>query len=450
MDKFARKPSNDPVQEKLRQSKAVWNKEVSAFIGDLINFKKLMNGWPNKFHMEKSFIKDPIPSDPATILGVLAADFQELAQKGNGIIEQQAAYSKQRKQKQLKQAPGPTPTTTPAAPDLAQQLSAASQDYQLVAEGSNPLSRFYSSFKGPWFGGSPEARARKYRLSMLRTAAILEKELKRFEAQILGSSGESIFIASKYLIQIENHIRFINNALAAFVGANTPTSPPAENASKATAETMVEDFKKNYGNFVDMDRGLSDKLSQLVLQMMDPSTSNSTVYDEIIATYKDIVADLNRKNNTSGNSLKEILLTKQASIEVIAQNIVNKWLGKAKHNISPFDKTSAIRLDVNKASEDLRDSLNKLMNSLEQAINPTEIAAFVKEMNEKYVHIKELMRPLEDTIRGQLFDKTFVNLLEDKRITDYPTNLSQKEKDHLQRMMQTRQFRDVTNLYGKK
>jgi hypothetical protein len=450
MEKFGRKPSNDPVQEQLRQSKAVWNKEVSAFIGDLINFKKLMNGWPNKFHMEKSFIKDPIPSDPNTILGVLAADFQELAQKGAGLIEKQVEYSKKRKQKQLKPPSGGAPITT----DLAQQLSAASADYQLIAEGSNPFSRFYSSLKGPWFGGSPEARARKYRLSMLRTGAVLVKELRRFEAQILGSSGESIFVASKYLIQIENHIKFINNALSAFVGANTSTSIsaslPEKSTSKATAEAMAEDFEKNYGNFVDMDRGSSEKLSKLVLQMMDPAISNNAIYDEVIATYKKIIDDLNHKNNTNGNSLKEILMTKKASIEVVAQNIVNKWLGKVKHNISPFDKTSAIRLDISKASEELRTILDHLMNSLEKSISPEEIVNSVKEMNEKYVYIKELMGPLEDTIRGQLFDKTFVGLLENKQLTDYPSNLSNKEREHLQRMLQTRQFRDVTNLYGKK
>jgi hypothetical protein len=65
MIKSARKPSSDPVQEKLRQSKAVWNKEVSIFVNDLIHCKKLMNGWPSKFHMEKSFIKEPIPADPS-------------------------------------------------------------------------------------------------------------------------------------------------------------------------------------------------------------------------------------------------------------------------------------------------------------------------------------------------------------------------------------------------
>src|SRR6478736_333926 len=97
MIKIARKPSSDPIQEKLRQMKAQWNKDVSVFITDLINLKKTMNGWPSKFNMERSFIKDPIPSDPNTIIGVLASDFQELAQRGNAIVQQQLEYSKTRR-----------------------------------------------------------------------------------------------------------------------------------------------------------------------------------------------------------------------------------------------------------------------------------------------------------------------------------------------------------------
>ena len=53
----------DPAQEKLRQSKAAWNKSVSAFINDVIHFKKLMNGWPSKYFKERSKITLPIPAD---------------------------------------------------------------------------------------------------------------------------------------------------------------------------------------------------------------------------------------------------------------------------------------------------------------------------------------------------------------------------------------------------
>lgn len=451
MDKYARKPSNDPAQEKLRQTKAVWNKEVSAFINDVINLKKMMNGWPSKFHMEKSFIKDPIPKDPASILGVLASDFQDIAQRGNAIIEQQLEYSKHRKQKQPKQAPGvPAPSIpeAPSAPNLTQQL-AAHLEYQLVAEGSNPFTRLYSTLKGPWFGNSPEVRARKYRLSMLRTCTLLEKELKSFEAEILGSSAESIFIASRILIQIENHLRFLNSAIDAFNVSQG--GPAALSPSLGEAKKVLEDFKRNYANFTDLDKSLVDKLSSLMLNFIPAEEAEqSKMVPEILSTYQAILADANSKHGTTAASLKDILMAKSASLEVIAKNIVHKWLGKAKHNVVPFDKTSAIRLDVNKNSEEIRDILDKLMNSLEVGLNQVEITNHITDLNRKFESIKLLMRPLEDTIRNKLFDKTFLDLLDDKKLSDYSSNLSKNEKERLQRMIQTRQFRNMTQDYSRK
>src|SRR4030042_2684905 len=99
MIKTARKPSTDPAQEKLRNDKAAWNKDVSAFVNDIIHLKKLMNGWPSKFYMERSFIKDPMPADPTTIIGSLLSDYQYIAERGNKIVEEQLNYSKTRKKK---------------------------------------------------------------------------------------------------------------------------------------------------------------------------------------------------------------------------------------------------------------------------------------------------------------------------------------------------------------
>lgn len=448
MDKFARKPSSDPAQEKLRQNKAVWNKEVSAFINDLINLKKMMNGWPSKFHMEKSFIKDPIPADPSSILGVLASDFQDLAQRGNTIIEQQLEYSKNRKQKQPKQVAGPAPSPS-SPPSLTQQL-VASSEYQLVAEGSNPLTRFYSTLKGPWFGGSPEARARKYRLSMLKSATTLEKELKRLEATILGSSGESIFVAGRLLLQIESHLKFMNNALAAFgFEKSKPEGSKTSDASLQYVENILGDFKKNYLNFTDLDKSLVDKLANLRLSFMPLSKEDQVrMVPEIVAAYQAILNDANQKHGTNASSLTDILMaSKTASLETVAQNIVDKWLGQLKHNVVPFDKTSPIRLDINKASESARDILDKLMDSLEKGINEIEIGSYLEALNEKFIEIRALMRPLEATIQNKLFDKEFVNLLERNKLTDYPSDLSSKQKDQLQKMLQTRQFRELTQTY---
>ena len=97
----ARKKSLDPIQEELREKKSVWNKEVSEFINNLIQFKKLINGSPSKFHMEKSKIFESIPDNPVSILDSLTENFRDISVKGNEIISQQIDYSKVRKKKSI-------------------------------------------------------------------------------------------------------------------------------------------------------------------------------------------------------------------------------------------------------------------------------------------------------------------------------------------------------------
>lgn len=155
MLKEGRKPSNDPAQEKLRQGKTVWNKEVSSFINDLIHVKKLMNGWPSKYYKERSKIIAPVPVDAASILNGLASQFQELSQQGASLAQQQAEYAKNRRQKRVDQGtqtlnkldekygptesiiPPPLAPTAPAGGDLAAKLSMWEKKYELVVKGTN-------------------------------------------------------------------------------------------------------------------------------------------------------------------------------------------------------------------------------------------------------------------------------------------------------------------------
>lgn len=222
IEKSARKPSSDPAQEKLRQDKASWNKEVSLFLNDVIHLKKMMNGWPSKFFKERSRITQPIPADPATIISTLANDFQELAQRGESLVQEQLSYSKSRRQKQPKAPVTPgTPTTpeaqAPAAPtappttapptgaDLSKQLAAWETKYSLVAEASNPISRFITRLLTPTIGFGEGARIRRLRMTLLRGCVETLKALKRLQKEIVKSSDNSIAESHKIMTDVWNH-----------------------------------------------------------------------------------------------------------------------------------------------------------------------------------------------------------------------------------------------------
>lgn len=363
MLKEARKPSTDPAQEKLRQNKAAWNKEVSAFINDLIHLKKMMNGWPSKFYQQRSRIGEPIPADPATIIGSLAGDFQELAQKGNVIVQEQLNYSKGRRKKQPK-APSlvsPTATTTPAAqtpeptkPDLATQLSmSAAADkfeskYGLVSEASNPITRFFTRLLTPTRGISEAARIRRFRMDMLKASAKTYKSLSRLQAAIVGSSKDSATQAHKQMQQTWNDWSLVTRGFSVYksvmpaqitdAGGDLPppdldlpeekpsdldkfetepaVSPPPPMPAGSSSETLILakaaiiDCKK-----VSSKPSFMEQLPPNFFSTMDPligkfttvpAASRGVWAEAIVKEHRRLVSMLNQKFGVSGGSLSQI------------------------------------------------------------------------------------------------------------------------------------------------
>lgn len=218
IQKTARKPLKDPAAERLVQNKANWNKEVSGFINDLIHLKKMMNGWPSKFYKERSSLSQPIPADPATIIGSLAGDFQDIAQRGNSLVQEQMKLVQERQQrlqnKQQQKAqqpaqpeapagpatPPPAPGGAPSGTDLTKQLAASFETkYGLVAEGSNPISRFFTRLLTPTMGTSEAARIRKYRMSLLDECAKAYKDMGKLQVEIVKPSKESLHSSNNML-----------------------------------------------------------------------------------------------------------------------------------------------------------------------------------------------------------------------------------------------------------
>lgn len=498
MEKIARKPSQDPLQEKLRQNKALWNKDVSAFVNDLIHFKKMMNGWPSKFFKERSRISDPVPADPSTIIGSLAGDFQEIVNRGNALIQEQMNYSKNRRKAQPKQLNLPltqqpqnktekTPETS--QPDLSKQLSlglsANYNEYYLISEASNPLSRFFARLLAPAIGSSEKARVRKYRMSLLNSALNIFHNMNKMQASVVGSGPQSIFLASKLMDKVEDNWTFLASGFQTFAEAlpngvvdaggeivipNTDkvvTSPtPILNQQLLSdpdvikAMSLIQDFKSNADNFSGI---IPKKLRQMIMKfdMGEPSTKKELAA-EIISDYMSLVANLAFKHKTpNATSLADILFQsiqnptsneKKATsqLEIVAQDLLKRWVGKTKHQINPFDKTSAMRLDVYKKTQETKVSLDKIMNSLEKDMEIATLQPLMQQVSNNITQIRNLMRGLTSTIRGMGYQPEFMNLLEKGQLGDYGVNLDPKQKERLDRMLKLKQMRDITNMYSRR
>lgn len=506
--KTARKPSQDPVQEKLRQNKALWNKEVSTFVNDLIHLKKMMNGWPSKFYKERSRIIDPIPADPATIIGSLANDFNEIAQKGNSIVQEQVNYAKVRRKKQPKQLNLPNVSQTPQAPaepapDLSKQLSlpaVASSEYELISEASNPLTRFFARILNVGIGGSEKARIKKYRMSLLTAAAQSYKDLEKLQANVVGSGAKSIFLSSQLLGKIENNWVFFTNGFATYkdtmpnegkgvdTGGDLPApdlgkpkgQEPAHAPSVAAPPSAGTEFNLDEAELIINDyrntnvSGLYDKfppekfqrfhaIANKYLTATDPH-KKVMLSKDLAAQYHALRAALNKTFGTNGSTLSEIVssvkpetppppippaaASHEDQLEKLAQDFLKRWYGKTKHQLSPFDKTSAMRLDMYNKADETKKLLDEIMNHLEKDLIVDVLSPLVNKISLNMMILKKTMSGLEATVRGVGFEQPFMSLLEKGRIGDHAIDLTPEQKKKLQRALELRRMRDLTNMYS--
>lgn len=173
----------------------------------------------------------------------------------------------------------------------------------------------------------------------------------------------------------------------------------------------------------------------------------------LLKEYNNVINEANKKNNTSEKSLNDIFIAKEnkpTPLESTAQNFLTKYLGKAKHQINPFDKTSAFRLEVYEITEKTLDEVDDIMDLVEDGM---DVDALVKHFAQVEINISELRRimdVLDTTIRGVMLHRPFMNMLDNREILENNINMDQKQRDQLKRILEQRQMRDVTNLYLKR
>lgn len=388
MIKEGRTPSKDPLQEKLRQNKAAWNKEISSFINDIIHAKKLMNGWPSKYYKERSKIINPIPADAATILNGLASQFQELSQQGSALAQEQATYSKNRRQKRVDQGNqtlnkldekyGPTSSEVPAplaptppAGDLSKQLSAWEQKYELVAEGSNPFSRFLARLKTPQIGFGAAAQKRRLRMDMLKAALKSYRALSKMQVHVTKSSKQSVVDAYKSMQEAWNEWSVVSRNFNIIVNsmpdqASRPEEmkddpPPGAEQDLPAAAKPKEEIK--------LPEPISEPPPPIKDTLPPPPVSDTE---------------------------KPKPITAAAQLEVVAQAFLKKWIGRTRHQIIP-GKSSGLRLQAYEVADKARVSIDATMNLLESGMNVQQLGPKISEVSNHINSLRSLMRALHNT-----------------------------------------------------
>lgn len=451
MEKTAAKTYRDPALNKIIQEKAAWNKQVSALINDLIHFKKSMNGWPSKYYKERTKITQPVPVDLAGILSQISGEFQEVTNRGNGILQEQSDFSKAHMKRKtdrtlntLEKLRGPAEEkapATPAAPDLSQQLNkglTASEKesaliklasefegkYFLEVEASNPFSRFVTRLFNPKFGFGEAARIRRLRMTMLDSCVKSLKALKALHKEIVKSSSSSVVNSHKMMTSVWNYWNIVNRLFSAYKtlkpgpvketgglledperarelamerGESPEEAETAKPESLSVAQdnlALVKDFKENATYLGALVRGtyFHAFVSTVERILAAPKATQLKVLNEAHALKGEYMAALSEASQELGiaaNSFKELADKQRTNPPKLAQ----RQLGRLRHQILP-GATSGSRLEIYNMIDQIRRDLNTVMDLLEEGFDQGKLSPAINQVNREMAALRTMIRSL--------------------------------------------------------
>jgi hypothetical protein len=455
MEKNAAKTYKDPALNKIIQEKAAWNKQVSALINDIIHFKKSMNGWPSKYYKERTRITAPVPVDLSGILGQIAGEFQEIASRGNGILQEQAAFSKSHMKRKTentlntlerlrgpvdeKKPAGPTPT-----PDLTQQLGkglAAASEFALIklasdfedkyfleARASNPFSRFITRLFNPKWGFGEDARIRRLRMTMLDSCVKSLKALKALHKEIVKSSSNSIVTSHKMMTVVWNYWNIVNRLFGTFKlmkpgpvkETGGPIADPERAKEKAVEEgrdpdTEVDGDDKSQWNpeTYDMAQDYARRAEDFKQNATSIKATSPAFYalhsavESIMAAPKGqkiqqlLHSKIGELYNKALEEVNKELGTNGTSFAQIAvqqqaqgtTKAAQRQLGKLRHQIVP-GATSGSRLEVYNMITEIRKNLNIVMDLLEGGFDQAKLSIAINQVNREIAALRTMIRSL--------------------------------------------------------
>lgn len=486
MEKTAQRPrghSSDPVQEKLREDKASWNEEASAFIArlnsfkpKLIAFKRGLNGrGDQKAGLPASNIKEPLPSQVPSYLGLISNEFQALTSSfdalisgAGGIVNEQAQYSRTRKKPQQKKS------------------NLNFTEDELVAIASNPFSRWWARTTGRF---SAPSSLNEYRLSMLRSATDFYHLIKDFEDILLLRGTKNLEDIDEAWITLTRSLEDLNRLgaeiLSMLDSKMVPSSPKIDNTdyteldeddlvgdtsenspkeeaevripasdtpevSRSTRELPVREMVSNMENlrtfasapikteikeFISLVRQWNSK------QFSGPVQKN--LKDQFIWKYQKIMNMFSKEIESAigmkipyDASFQELKETKEKGsladeLTTKTANPIGRLFGNISHTIWN-DKTTAYRKDLYRKIDHMREVTNKLLSSLEKSnVSAASIRQCMDEIKSTYEGMKKPMVGIRagyknskilgdtkrvDKIRDRVDNREFLRLIRDQGV----------------------------------
>jgi hypothetical protein len=383
LSKVARKTSNDPVQEKLRSSKDVWNKErVKPFIHSLIEVKKAINGRGSQsLGIAPSNIKDQLPEQIGSILNELASSFSTIVSDANHIIDAQKYYSEHRRKPQPKQ---PLAVTTDFQPELIANASWA---------GSRMWARVSLLKK-------IDRTNRRLRLEMLNSGAEISKALKGFEFDILNYKNEdsiadaiqklsnicNLGFSSVFLSIYDKYHLLINNTagIVPDKNVNKPSEKPAETI-KPPIYVQTEQAKP--------DKKRSIKEEPKPIEQAKPSNNPSIIdrFKEVYDQLTSIEIVINTISNTDESLEKAAKLQSMRSDLMHDAFVFSDLINRSDHGKS--------QIELEKLGQDIIEIYNQLLVAAVETFGPAKDFDELAQKIGKKMKISEYLEIIENQER---------------------------------------------------
>lgn len=424
LTKKARKASADPVQEKLRQHKSNWNRDVSGLISGLITLKKAINGKGDlEAGLPPSNIKDPFPSEVTSYLSHLSSEYLRLANDASKIIEEQSYYSANRKKK-------------------------ASQE-DLISQASWAGSRLRA--KLPFIGGLRKDPNRKLRIRLISFCANTQDLLKTLESDILTKDHSGLVNAvSRLAVLHDDYLKLFSEVFDSY---NELSGHVEESSSPEEVHGLLQPSSKQVETKPAGPSDLGKEKSKSSLSpAVDPAPPPSPSPPSPSPPAKEVAKKDERLKGLDSDLVNISILVKHIEkLPDAKQEEKSKFLEKyleIEKLVIALKKVASDPESTAKDKSNLDKQLNKLVNLVEKFKN--QITKFLGQDKDFNQHLNDVMNDSSHVAEAmarihymeKIADGAFSKWINKIRLNFDSSNLALLKLDILNNIKKTRKSLD--------